>query len=341
MIFYKQKKKITKEEYFIEKKSNNLNLEPENETDALVGLGPFSIQNFIKMAKDEFSLEEGNWFRSTTFLMSLEYMLERNESLIKDKSLRVYNSIDNVIFLDKLLGLLYKPSCISKLGKLKNISSGKEDKLEEGGQQIKNQSGTKDNSEDIAQTKNDFENITKIEEGIIKETKSINEDIKESQLIQKFISPPSEVTLDPQNLDFWEFHDQTFESLLEWLINLKSEPIRPVLMSLNTMLGLSEIDLSIRSFIEKMLRLSSFVGMLGGKEYKAFYFIGYDDHFFYYLDPHYVQKAHESGYQDEEYIKNYFRKKIFKTRFKDISPSLSFCFLLETNKGIQIFFFLI
>ena len=89
---------------------------------------------------------------------------------------------------------------------MKNISSGKEDKLEEGGQQIKNQSGTKDNSEDIAQTKNDFENITKIEEGIIKETKSINEDIKESQLIQKFISPPSEVTLDPQNPDLgWSY----------------------------------------------------------------------------------------------------------------------------------------
>ena len=309
------------------------------------------------MAKDEFTLEEGNWFRSTTFLMSLEYMLKRNDDLVQDTNLKVYNSIDNVVFLENVFKLLYKPAEEIKLGKLKNIGSGTDEnkgicsildnpngqKLDtqippenEQNQKVKDVMNTKETKpENPKQT-----NKTEQTEEVINETKPFQLKILPSDQPQICESPPSELLNNSQILDFWEFHDQTLSSLLDWVRDRNQEPLRPVLMCLNTMLGLNEIDLDLEPFVKKLLSLSSFVGMLGGKEYKAFYFIGFDDNYFYYLDPHYVKKAHEAGYNDDNYIKNYFTKKIFKSRFKDISPSLSFCFLLRSNRG-QIFIFLI
>ena len=343
------------EEYFIEKKTPNLNLGGEH-NDYFAGLGPFCIQSFIKMAKDEFTLEEGNWFRSTTFLMSLEYMLKRNDDLIQDTNLKVYNSIDNVVFLENVFKLLYKPAEEIKLGKLKNIGSGTDDnkgicsnldnpndpKLatqiptqDEQNPKIKDVINTKEKiAEDQDKTnKTNKTNKTEQKEEVIIESKPFHLKILPSDQPYICESPPSELLSNSQHLDFWEFHDQTLSSLLDWVMDRNEEPLRPVLMCINTMLGLNEIDLDLEPFVKKLLSLSSFVGMLGGKEYKAFYFIGFDDNYFYYLDPHYVKKAHEAGYNDENYIKNYFKKKIFKSRFKDISPSLSFCFLLRSNKG--------
>ena len=156
------------------------------------------------------------------------------------------------------------------------------------------------------------------------------------------LPPEQKISETPEKMDSPPFNstsaysstESDFENVETYFEKIKTRQTdHPLLLCLNTMLGLNEIDLAHEIFIKELVNLKSFVGMLGGKEYKAFYFIGYDQKYFYYLDPHYVKNSHTKDYQDEQYVKDYFIKKIFKMRFKDISPSLSFCFLLETNKG--------
>ena len=69
-----------------------------NKEEQLNRSGVFGIQKFLKTAKDEFDLKEGNWFRSTTFLMGLDYILKAHPRAIGGVDLQVYNMNDNIIF---------------------------------------------------------------------------------------------------------------------------------------------------------------------------------------------------------------------------------------------------
>lgn len=123
-------------------------------------------------------------------------------------------------------------------------------------------------------------------------------------------------------------------SIDSFLCILKTKPItNPLVFTLSTMLGLNEIDPIQKPFFKALMKLKSFLGILGGKEFKAYYFFGYDQNYFYYLDPHYVKESHSNDYTQENYIQDYCQKKVFKMKLQDISPSLSFTFLFETNQG--------
>lgn len=67
-----------------------------------------------------------------------------------------------------------------------------------------------------------------------------------------------------------------------------------------------------------LMRLKSFVGMLGGKGSRAYYILGYSTEkmIFYYLDPHYVQKAEDPEYFSEV---SYFKKKVYEFGYQDMN----------------------
>lgn len=225
-------------------------------------LGVFAIQKFVDVAHKEFDLIEGNWFRSTTFLMSLETIIEEEKERLADFNFKILNITENLVYLSDLSSKLY-------------------------------------------------------------ETKKIKfSDLSKETLERKF----SNELDDSQNDDMMSI--ESFLSLL------KTKPItNPLLFSLSTMLGLNEIDPIQKPFFKALMKLNSFLGILGGKEYKAYYFFGCDQDYFYYLDPHYVKESHSNDYMQENYIQDYCEKKVFKMKLRDISPSLSFTFLFETNKG--------
>ncbi len=62
----------------------------------------FSLQNFVKVAYLNLKKEPGNWFRPTTFVLSLKDILEK-----KFKKIKVLNVIDNVMCIKDLIGVIY------------------------------------------------------------------------------------------------------------------------------------------------------------------------------------------------------------------------------------------
>lgn len=308
----------------------------------------FAIQSFLKTASDEFELKEGEWFRSTTFLMGLDYILTKSPRALQGVDLRVYNMNDNMIYLKDLFEKLYdplpKPRETVKLGDLSALKEARPgDAKEDVGQNDQVRLGS-DGSEH-KNSVSDCEQRDKSDaSGTLKE-----EDVQEHK--NPLESPPKS----PKNASFeksspirrkmtFSCGDSDcssgldFETVAEYKQHLKTRPIdHPLLLCLNTMLGLSEIDSNNERFLKRLYDLSSFVGMLGGREYKAFYFFGYDSKYFYYLDPHYVKTAHDERLSHEEYVKYYFEKTIFKMKYKSIAPSLSLCFLIQSAEGESFF----
>ena len=120
--YFKEKKK--QEKISDEKKQENISDEKkqENISDGKKvknkqknNYDLFSIQNFVIIANKLYSKKPGNWFRSTTFLLSLEHLLKNNF-----KNLRVVNFVENIITGKKLLQNIYNKKI--DITKFKNFS---------------------------------------------------------------------------------------------------------------------------------------------------------------------------------------------------------------------------
>lgn len=59
-------------------------------------------------------------------------------------------------------------------------------------------------------------------------------------------------------------------------------------------LGLNNIPLEYLESVKEIFNFSSNVGICGGKEHSALYFVGFSNPDLIYLDPHYVQDAIDS-----------------------------------------------
>ena len=280
--------------------------------------GVFGIQQFLKTAKDEFDLKEGNWFRSTTFLMGLDYILKRHPRVIGGVDLQVYNMNDNIIFLNEVFNKMFEPETgdTFKLGALSGL---------------KEMEVTQMKLSDIMNIEELKMELPKNEELNIKTKEEFSTPSKKlATTILK--NPETKISFSENESETQNYFD--FEKISDYRDYLKNhEPAKPLLLCLNTMLGLNKIDPIHKNFIEDLYDLPSFVGMLGGKEYKAFYFFGYNKKEFYFLDPHYVKSSHGKEYSNEDYIKDYFYKTIFKMKYKHIAPSLTICFLIQSSKG--------
>lgn len=294
-----------------------------NKEEQLNRSGVFGIQKFLKTAKDEFDLKEGNWFRSTTFLMGLDYILKAHPRAIGGVDLQVYNMNDNIIFLNEVFNKIFEPEKGStfKLGALSGLKEMevKEMKLSD--------------IMDIEELKMD---LPKNEEVLSDSENTKQEYSTPSKEIASTIleNPETKISFSENESETHNYFD--FEHYSDYKEYLKKHEIsKPLLLCLNTMLGLNKIDPIHKKFIQKLYDLPSFVGMLGGKEYKAFYFFGCNEKEFYFLDPHYVKSSHGIEYSNEDYIKDYFFKTIFKMKYKYIAPSLTICFLIKSSKGNQ------
>lgn len=362
------------------------------------------------MAYEEFELKEGEWFRSTTFLMGLDYLLRRSPGVIGEKDLRVYNMNDNMLYLKGLFDLVYDPAPREsvKLGDLSGLKGcrapeirleavmgtggggapGREEEqgkpcaqkekrergAEEKGGAISTgtqksgggqgtgpgprlcQSESSDAEGALSEKKGDAERGGR-KAGKEKGTGHGGEGPPRGQKAVPAQGPAERVG-GPQPSSDFDFkmpskEEQSpaskmsfsssesavssgleFETIAEYKAHLQAHEIdRPLLLCLNTMLGLSSIDRNHEIFLRRMFDLPSFVGMLGGKEYKAFYFFGYSARHFYYLDPHYVRSAHDEHYRDDQFLADYFQKTIFRMKYRSIAPSLSLCFLIESAAG--------
>ena len=355
---------INLEDYFIEKldkkiienkkkdeikndnqeKEQNLNEEQDPEKikkqNDLAKLGVFGIQRFLKTAKEEFDLKEGNWFRSTTFLMGLDYILNSNPNAIPGIDLKVYNMNDNIMFLKDVFAKIFDPEKGNtfKLGELSTLMENKKEEKKIEKQKINTNPNLCNSEVEESDSLNNLKILNDKQENFKEENKdftqkSIEKDLFDNLNLQNTDKFPKKLSFsETESISYSHFDFETVDVYKEYLRN--NETKRPLLLCLNTMLGLSEINKNHQDFLEALFELKCFVGMLGGREYKAFYFFGFDKNYFYYLDPHYVKSSHGREYNDEDYIRDYFSKNIFKTEFYKIAPSLSLCFLIQSSKGI-------
>jgi hypothetical protein len=366
----------TKKIVSLEEKEKTQQTKKEQE---LESMGVFCIQRFLKTAKEEFNLKEGKWFRSTTFLMGLDYILKANPKAIEGVDLQVYNMNDNIIFLKDVFSKIFDPikGDTFKLGELSAMKDNQvtqlklSDVINMDKVSFKIDDDTCGKEEEIHKQKPGKQPLEEERVLFEKTPNKVSEELKKyssktKETVVSSLTPTSQsnvkvkqhvhvesededrsrkssnsksISVKNKEIAFSESDSFTcshfdFPKLGDYFEYLKNHEVsRPLLLCLNTMLGLNQIDTNNRSFIEALFKIQSFVGMLGGKENKAFYFFGFDDKYFYYLDPHYVKASHDNSYSDREYLEDYFVKNIFKTEYRKISPSISVCFLIHSSKG--------
>ena len=240
--------------------------------------------------------------------MGLDYILTRNPKIIDGIDLQVYNMNDNIIFLNDLFNKIFEPDKgdTFKLGALSGLKEIEESNLK-------------------------LSDIIKIEN---KEDINKNEKYESNKNLEYSILKNPETKISFSETESQKTSNFDFNNICDYKDYLKNnKKCKPLLLCLNTMLGLNKIDPINKEFIQSLYDIPSFVGMLGGKEYKAFYFFGYNKKEFYFLDPHYVKKSHGNEYTNKDYIEDYFYKTIFKMKYKNIAPSLTICFLITKSQG--------
>lgn len=204
-------------------------------------IGIFALQNFVKTAKMKYNLNEGSWFRPTTFLLALKQIIKNREQFAE---IRIYNIFENIFSLKSLCKKAFK----------------------------------------------NYESL---------EVKSVDEAV---QIL----------------------------STKDW--------DRTILLNICTMLGMGTIDPKWKVFLQSLVEIDSFVGMLGGYQQRAFYFIGCNsDLDFYYLDPHYVRNS-LINFENEQILKEeYFKKTFMKINYTKLSSSLSLSYLIRSKRDFEKF----
>lgn len=91
-------------------------------------------------------------------------------------------------------------------------------------------------------------------------------------------------------------------------------------------LGLKKIAASYFESIKDIFKCNQCIGLIGGKNISAFYFIGYDKEHLFYLDPHKSQDSIEDNSNYETYLK----KTIHKMKIDSMQTALTVGFLILT-----------
>lgn len=74
---------------------------------------PFSIRNIVKKALEEFNLQPGQWFRSTTITMTFEELLKIYPHPYT-RNLEIITFTDSVIIVEDLYERIFKKPFISQ-----------------------------------------------------------------------------------------------------------------------------------------------------------------------------------------------------------------------------------
>jgi cysteine protease ATG4 len=97
------------------------------------------------------------------------------------------------------------------------------------------------------------------------------------------------------------------------------------------MLGPKTVDPALHPFLLSLFRLTQCVGIVGGKNGKAFYLFGYQGSALLYLDPHYVQKIPKDATNRSTYINTTPRL----LPITDLESSMVVAFLLQSRQDLQ------
>ena len=120
--------------------------------------------------------------------------------------------------------------------------------------------------------------------------------------------------------------------------------VNKVLVIVNVMLGMEKVQEEYFDSIIAFTRLPQFIGILGGKPKKAFYFVGahQPSQQLVFLDPHVVNKhAHDitknNYYQQHRHKFHCIESSARMIHLSKLDPCLSFGFLIKSKKDFENF----
>ena len=110
--------------------------------------------------------------------------------------------------------------------------------------------------------------------------------------------------------------------------NKKYQFIKYGLIFVSVRIGINSIDKVYYESIKNLFNCKECLGFIGGKSYKASYFIGHDDNNILYLDPHHAQDSVIPPLNSEK-IQSYLNKTIFQLSFEKLQPAFTIAFLFR------------
>ena len=118
---------------------------------------------------------------------------------------------------------------------------------------------------------------------------------------------------------------------------LSSRPWKKkVILSVTTLLGMDKTDPRYQPLLSSLVEISSFVGMLGGYQQSAYYFVGKKSASdYYYLDPHYVKPSLDNFNDKGQLDKHYFDKTFLEINFSKMCSGVSLVFFLEGSEDFK------
>ncbi|KUL83362.1 hypothetical protein ZTR_11231 [Talaromyces verruculosus] len=112
----------------------------------------------------------------------------------------------------------------------------------------------------------------------------------------------------------------------------QSDRMRPTLILLGTRLGIDRITPVYRKGLEDLLKLPQSLGIAGGRPSSSHYFIGVQNSFFFYLDPHHTRPAlpykDDFAYTPEE-VDSCHTRRLRRIHIDDMDPSMLVGFLIR------------
>ncbi|KAH8819594.1 putative cysteine protease atg4 [Xylogone sp. PMI_703] len=113
----------------------------------------------------------------------------------------------------------------------------------------------------------------------------------------------------------------------------------PTLILVGTRLGLDKITPVYWDALESSLKMSQSVGIAGGRPSSSHYFIGVQNHSFFYLDPHHTRPAlpfpeHTTDYSDED-VSSCHTRRLRRIHVKEMDPSMLIAFLIRDENDWQ------
>ena len=103
------------------------------------------------------------------------------------------------------------------------------------------------------------------------------------------------------------------------------------LIFVSVRLGIYNISNEYFEGIKNLFSCKEFLGFIGGKDYAASYFIGFNDKNVLYIDPHFSQECVIPPIEDNN-IKSYFDKIIYQLPFERLQPAFTMGFLFRDIK---------
>jgi cysteine protease ATG4 len=122
-------------------------------------------------------------------------------------------------------------------------------------------------------------------------------------------------------------------------LKLLSPNLENILILIPLRLGLANINNQYIKHLFHFLELPQSVGFIGGKPTKSFYFIGYQNENFIYLDPHHNQNLidHQNFFPKINDLLSYHNKKINLIDSYTIDPSLTVGFFIKNEDDFNKF----